>query len=113
MSGWDINAPEVGAIMKTVGSHVGGEDGTGGLVALLTTFGTHVESAGTACASEPIGIALSEFVEEYSEDLTSMVAKSASAITGCVDATTFYLDGNLEMAAEAQGNAGDISDLDL
>ncbi|SKA10393.1 hypothetical protein SAMN02745673_02468 [Marinactinospora thermotolerans DSM 45154] len=113
MSGWDIQAPAVGTVMTTVGGYVGGEDGEGGLVAAIDALGTHVEEAGTAADSGPIGTALAEFLEEYGTTLQGMVAKTASAITGCTDATTAYLDGNLEMAAEAQNNAGVVTDLDL
>ncbi|MEY9214296.1 hypothetical protein NI17_020515 [Thermobifida halotolerans] len=102
MSGWDLNPAEINTVLQAVGEHVGGEDGTGGLVGLLDDFGTHVEEAGTACASGPIGMALGEFMDEYTDKLKGMVDKSVSAVTGCSDATMFYVNGNLEMAAEAQ-----------
>ncbi|HLU98102.1 MAG TPA: DUF6507 family protein [Thermobifida alba] len=102
MSGWDLNPGEINVVLQSVGNHVGGEDGEGGLVGLLDTFGTHVEEAGTACDSGPIGMALGEFMEEYTDKLKGMVDKSISAITGCSDATMAYVNGNLEMAAEAQ-----------
>ncbi|KUP95783.1 DUF6507 family protein [Thermobifida cellulosilytica] len=102
MSGWDLNPREISVVLQNVGNHVGGEDGKGGLVGLLETFGTHVEEAGTACESGPISMALGEFVEEYSGKLKGMVNKSISAITGCSDATMAYVNGNLEMAERAQ-----------
>ncbi|GAA4939231.1 hypothetical protein GCM10023224_20840 [Streptomonospora halophila] len=113
MSGWDIQAPEVSGVMQTVGGHVNGGDGEGGLVAKIETFGGHVGDAGTAAASGPIGTALEEFVGEYGPSLEEMVLKSGSCIKGCVDATSAYLDGNLQMASDAQGNAGSIEELDL
>ncbi|MUL43268.1 hypothetical protein FZ103_19205 [Streptomonospora sp. PA3] len=113
MSKWDIQVSEVNGVVQTVGSHVAGADGEGGLVAKIETFGTHIGEAGTAAASGPIGTALEEFVGEYGTTLQEMVLKSGSCIKGCVDATTAYLNGNLQMASDAQGNAGNIDDLDL
>ncbi|KIH96659.1 hypothetical protein LP52_23805 [Streptomonospora alba] len=113
MSAWDIQPTEVNGILQTVGGHVGGEDGEGGLVAKIDTFGEHVSEAGAAAASGPIGTALEEFVGEYGPALQEMVLKSGSCIQGCVDATSAYLNGNLQMAADAQGNAGSIEDLGL
>ncbi|MFC7329868.1 DUF6507 family protein [Marinactinospora rubrisoli] len=108
MSGWDIDAPVVGGVMTTVGGYVQGDDGSGGLVGKITTFSTNVETASTQAASGPITTALGEFVEEYAGKLENMVLKSASAVQGCTQATTAYLEGNLEMAATAQENAGKI-----
>ncbi|GAA3759923.1 DUF6507 family protein [Salinactinospora qingdaonensis] len=113
MSGWDIQAGEVSSIMTEVNEQLGGSDGEGGLVALIDTFAGHVETAAGEAGSGPITLALTEFAEEYESTLKSMVAKGSSAVVGCSNATKAYLDGDLEMAAEAQQNAGDISDLDL
>ncbi|GAB3439235.1 hypothetical protein GCM10027570_03270 [Streptomonospora sediminis] len=113
MSAWDIQAPEVNVVVQNVGAHVSGEDGSGGLVAKIESFGTHIGDAGTAAASGPIGTALEEFVGEYGDKLQGMVLKSGSCIRGCVDATSAYLNGNLQMASDAQGNAGNIENLDL
>ncbi|MFC3996259.1 DUF6507 family protein [Nocardiopsis sediminis] len=108
MSGWDIDAPAVGTVMTTVGGYVQGDDGTGGLVGKIQTFSGNVDNAATQAASGPISTALGEFVGEYADKLTNMVLKSASAVTGCTEATTAYLDGDLEMAATAQEGAGRV-----
>ncbi|MDA0565004.1 DUF6507 family protein [Streptomonospora sp. S1-112] len=113
MTTWDIEAPQVNEVVQTVGGHVGGDDGTGGLVAKIETFGGHIQEAGTAAASGPIGTALEEFVTEYGGTLESMVLKTAAAINGCVKATGYYLEGNLQMAADAQSNADNIESLDV
>lgn len=113
MSNWDIQVSEVNGVMQTVGGHVSGGDGEGGLVAKIDTFGGHIGDAGSAAASGPIGTALEEFVGEYGDTLKDMVLKSASCIRGCVDATSAYMNGNLEMASDAQSNAGNVENLDL
>ncbi|GAB3453161.1 hypothetical protein GCM10027570_32090 [Streptomonospora sediminis] len=113
MSGWDISAEGVSSVLSTVGGHVGDEEMTEGLTGEIDTFGNHVQSAGEQAASEPIGLALEEFVDHIRPKLWGMVGRTASAISGCGEATSAYMNGDLEMAAEAQGGAGDISDLDL
>jgi hypothetical protein len=111
--GWDIDTVTVNGILQSVGTHAGGEDGSGGLAGMLTSFNGHIEAAGTAAASNPIGTALVEFVTHYSDDLSGMVTKTGSAIKGCVDACGFYLDGDYTMAADAQSEAGTLENLDL
>ncbi|CAM3765742.1 DUF6507 family protein [Nocardiopsis rhodophaea] len=113
MSGWDIDPEGVGAVLNKVYSHTGGEDGEGGLVGTLTSMGKHLEYAGECAKSFPVNYALAEFAEHYGPQLNNMVAKTASAIDGCSTATRAYMNGNLEMAAEAQNNAGTVTDPDL
>ncbi|MFB7696141.1 DUF6507 family protein [Streptomyces sp. NPDC056099] len=67
-----------------------GEDAVGGLVAL----------------------ALSQFAEHTTGDLKFIAARAGKSLTGAVDATTAYLNGDLEMAAEAQRKALGAVDLD-
>ncbi|WP_046471106.1 DUF6507 family protein [Allosalinactinospora lopnorensis] len=113
MSGWDVSPEGVSSVLLSVGGHLGDEEGTEGLTAQIESFNDHVEEAAGSAASEPIGKALEESVEEYGAKMQKMAAKTSSAISGCSAAAGHYMDGNLEMAAEAQGNTGDISDLDL
>jgi Family of unknown function (DUF6507) len=107
MSGWNIHPAGVKSVVTKVGGHV--TDGHGGGDTLehhLKDFGDHIEHAGTAAASSPIGTALKEFVEHYSPSLKGMASKTGSCIKGAVDATKFYIQGDLEMAAEAEKKAG-------
>lgn len=113
MSGWDIDPEGVGAVLRKVFDHTGGEDGEGGLVGTLTTMGEHLDYAAQCSKSFPVITALAEFADHYRGPLENMVAKTSSAIDGCGTATRAYMNGNLEMAAEAQNNAGTITDPDL
>jgi hypothetical protein len=104
--GWDIHPAGVKSVVTKVAGHV--TDGHGGGVTLeheLKDFGDHLQNAAVAAASEPIGTALKEFVEHYSAGLKSMATKTGSCITGAVGATKAYIQGDLEMAAEAQKKA--------
>lgn len=113
MSGWDIQPQSVFEILRSISDQVGGEDGTGGLVAKIENNNEKISYANSCAASEPIGTALQEFQDEYSVDLNEMVAIGGRCVTGCSDAVNAYLEGDLEMAEKAQSNAGDISGLDL
>jgi len=54
-------------------------------------------------------VALAEFGEHYFTEVGGMVEKSASAVAGASEATLHYANGNLQMAADAQANAGEIT----
>ncbi|CAM3753199.1 DUF6507 family protein [Nocardiopsis rhodophaea] len=110
MSGWDINPEGVGGVLQTVSGHLGDEEGTEGLTSDIKSFGNHIETAAVKSDSGPIGTALHGFFDKYSEEMRAMASKTASAINGCGNAVSAYMDGNLEMAAEAQSNAGTVED---
>lgn len=106
MGKWNIEPAGVKSVVTKVAGHV--TDGHGGGDTLehhLKQFGDHIEDAGTAAASSPIGTALKEFVEHYSPTLKGMATKTGGCIRGAVDATKYYIQGDLEMAAEAQRKA--------
>ncbi|MDN3358846.1 DUF6507 family protein [Actinomadura sp. DC4] len=106
MSGWRIDPPGVKSVVTKVGGHV--TDGHGGGDTLehhFADFGVHLQNAGTGTASSPINTALKEFVEHYTPTLKGMATKTGSCVKGAVDATKAYIQGDLEMAAEAQRKA--------
>ena len=105
MSSWDINTESVFATLSYVGEKVGGEDGTGGLVAKTVTVEEKFTYAQQCAASQPISAALKEFGEACSPDLQMMVARGSSCVTGCSDAVEAYINGDLEMASRAQEGA--------
>ncbi|WP_189986431.1 DUF6507 family protein, partial [Streptomyces spinoverrucosus] len=73
------------------GGGEGGEKAQGGLVAL----------------------ALSQYAERASKDLQFVAARAGKSLQGVVDATTAYLNGDQEMAAEAQRNTLKAPKLDM
>ncbi|SEF44209.1 hypothetical protein SAMN04489712_10134 [Thermomonospora echinospora] len=107
MTGWNIAPGEVANVVTTVGGYIGDADGGDGLVGQIEDFARHVEDAAMAASSMPIGTALKEYVTHTSPGLKGMVTKTASCVTGAVQATKAYINGDLEMAAEAQRNAVD------
>ncbi|MFJ2502411.1 MULTISPECIES: DUF6507 family protein, partial [unclassified Streptomyces] len=59
-----------------------------------------------------VALALSQFAEHTTPDLKFIAARAGKSLTGAVDATTAYLNGDLDMAAEAQRKALGAVDLD-
>ncbi|MGW9633191.1 DUF6507 family protein [Nocardiopsis alba] len=106
MSSWSIDPPQVSAILTETLGLIGEEGGTDGLVGDMDTIATTAETVSEMADSVPISIALSEFCGHYFEVMGEMAAKTLSGVEGAGDATTAYVNGNLEMAAEAQSNAG-------
>ncbi|MFV2196935.1 DUF6507 family protein [Nocardiopsis sp. LOL_012] len=67
------------------------------------------EASGEAC-SVPVAIALGEFAEHFLGVVGEMTSLSASATGGAGEATLHYVNGNLEMAGDAQANACAVPD---
>ncbi|MFG3243158.1 DUF6507 family protein [Streptomyces sp. NPDC048157] len=88
-------ASSAGTITAEGGGGGGGEGGKGG------------EAVGGLVA-----LALSQFAEHTTPDLKFIAARAGKSLTGAVDATTAYLNGDLDMAAEAQRKALGAVDLD-
>ncbi|MGW1545148.1 DUF6507 family protein [Streptomyces sp. NPDC002309] len=60
-----------------------------------------------------VALALSQYAERASKDLQFVAARAGKSLQGVVDATTAYLNGDQEMAAEAQRSALAAPKLDL
>ncbi|WP_369195633.1 DUF6507 family protein [Streptomyces djakartensis] len=84
-----------------------------------TSFGKHLSSAATSAGTISaegggegggkvqgglVALALSQWAEHATEDLKFIAARAGKSLQGVVDATTAYLNGDQEMAAEAQRN---------
>lgn len=106
MSAWNIQPPEVGAVLTTVAGYIGEEGGSEGLVGSMTSAETLLTSISEEADSAPISVALGEFAEHNFGLMGDMAGVTVSAVTGASEATTHYVNGNLTMAAEAQQNAG-------
>ncbi|MFW6640711.1 DUF6507 family protein [Nocardiopsis algeriensis] len=106
MSTWDIQPAEVGGVLKTVAGHLG-EQGSGeGLVGVMEKIQDDIETMGTYTDSPIVNMALGEFASHYFPIMKGMASLTISAVTGASQATTHYMNGNLEMAEDAQENAG-------
>ncbi|MFE9764300.1 DUF6507 family protein [Streptomyces sp. NPDC005808] len=121
MTGWDLKPQGIQGVLKAAGetaSHI---------ETYATSYGEHLtsaaSSAGTVSAEgggsggeQPAGglvaLALSQYAEHAAVDLKFIAARAGKSLTGAVEATTAYLNGDEEMAAEAQRRALGVPDLD-
>jgi len=110
VSAWNIQVSEVNGVLQNVSGLVGDEEGTTGLSGEYTALGRSLEDVHGAASSVPIGIALGEFAAHYLGIVGEMITLSASATGGAGEATMHYVNGNLEMAEDAQANACAVPD---
>ncbi|MFJ2379355.1 DUF6507 family protein, partial [Streptomyces sp. NPDC087769] len=122
---WDLKPQGIQGVLKTTG------EVASKIQTHATSYGDHLtsaaSSAGTITAGggggdsggkggEAVGglvaLALSQFAEHTTGDLKFIAARAGKSLTGAVDATTAYLNGDLDMAAEAQRKALGAVDLD-
>ncbi|ADH68085.1 DUF6507 family protein [Nocardiopsis dassonvillei] len=108
MSAWNIQVSEVNGVLRNVSGLIGDEEGTTGLSGEYTDLGTRLEEVNSAASSIPISIALGEFGTHFLGVVGEMITLSASATGGAGEATMHYANGNLEMAENAQANAGTV-----
>ncbi|QUX28727.1 hypothetical protein KGD83_26545 [Nocardiopsis akebiae] len=106
MTGWNIQPAEVGAVLTSVAGYIGEEGGDDGLVGAMTSAESLITAVSEEADSTPVSVALGEFAEHNFGLMGDMAGLTVSAVTGASEATTHYFNGNLDMAAEAQENAG-------
>ncbi|MCX5340728.1 DUF6507 family protein [Streptomyces atratus] len=126
MTGWDLKPQGISGVLKTTG------EVASKLQTYATSYGDHLSSAassagtisaeggdgggggegGEKAAGGLVALALSQFAEHTTPDLKFIAARAGKSLQGAVDATTAYLNGDLEMAAEAQHKALGAVDLD-
>jgi len=115
VSGWDLKPQGISQVLKSTG------ESASHLEKYAKAYGEHLTSAathaGTISADAGSGgsggsgekaqgglvaLALSQYAEHASKDLQWIAARAGKSLQGVVDATTAYLHGDEEMAAEAQ-----------
>lgn len=99
MGTWDIDPPGVkGVVDRTITAAEGFETH-------LTTYGNNLSSAAKNGGSGIVATALQDFANHHEAGIKAMVNQTTKSLTGAVNATKAYVDGDLEMAANAQRNA--------
>lgn len=122
MPSWDLKPQGISHVLQTTG------DTASNLEKHAKAFGDHLtsaaSSAGTISAEGGgqggekaqgglVALALSQYAEHATKDLQFIAARAGKSLQGAVDATTAYLNGDLEMAAEAQRKALSVPKLDM
>lgn len=120
MPGWDLKPQGIQGVLKTTGetaSHIETHAKSYGehLTSAATNAGTisaEGGGGGEKAAGGLVALALSQYAEHAATDLKFIAARAGKSLQGAVDATTAYLNGDQEMAAEAQRKALSAPDLD-
>ncbi|MFJ9963069.1 DUF6507 family protein [Streptomyces avermitilis] len=122
VSGWDLKPQGIQSVLKTTGgtaSHIETHAKSYGehLTSAATNAGTISAEGGGGGGGEKaagglVALALSQYAEHAATDLKFIAARAGKSLQGAVDATTAYLNGDQEMAAEAQRKALSAPDLD-
>ncbi|PAZ12437.1 hypothetical protein CLM62_30085 [Streptomyces sp. SA15] len=124
MPGWDLKPQGISHVLKTTG------ETASNMEKYAKAFGEHLTSAATSAgtvsaegggggeggekaAGGLVALALSQYAERASKDLQFVAARAGKSLQGAVDATTAYLNGDQEMAAEAQRNTLSAPKLDM
>ena len=118
MTGWDVSPSGVEFVTSLV------QDAMDDVAKDVKAYGTDVVSAaasagtisGVYCGEAPtgpIGVALALFTEKTAGDAVFLGARAAKSVNGAREATAYYLAGDEEMAARAQGKALTAPKIDL
>jgi hypothetical protein len=120
--GWDLNPQGISHVLKTTG------ETASNMEKYAKAFGKHLTSAATSAgtvsaegggeggekaAGGLVALALSQYAERASKDLQFVSARAGKSLQGAADATTAYLNGDQEMASEAQRNTLSAPKLDM
>lgn len=108
---WDIKPSGVRGVLSKTGTAAEGFQKAS--KALETTLPNAAKHAGTisfggggeGSGMGPIAAALAELMASHNVRLTFIGARTGASIKGAMDATTAYVNGNLEQAANAQREA--------
>ncbi|KUN00760.1 hypothetical protein AQI95_34000 [Streptomyces yokosukanensis] len=74
---------------------------------LTSQFGPYTSTAGL------VGSALGQFMQHWSRDLVYIAKRTSSSLHGADQATRYYMAGDLEHAANAQGEAAKEPKVDM
>jgi hypothetical protein len=120
--GWDLKPQGISHVLKTTG------ETASNMEKYAKAFGKHLTSAATSAgtvsaegggeggekaAGGLVALALSQYAERASKDLQFVAARAGKSLQGAADATTAYLNGDQEMASEAQRNTLSAPKLDM
>lgn len=122
--GWDLKPQGITQVLKSTG------ESASKLEKYAKSYGEHLtsaaSSAGTISADAGSGgsggeqvqgglvaLALSQYAEHAAKDLQFVAARAGKSLQGVVDATTAYLNGDEQMAQEAQRKALSAPKVDL
>lgn len=119
MTAWDIDPAGVSGVLEKAGTAAEGLASVGGQ--MQKTLPSAAKSAGTAVeggregdgTQGPVGAALGVFFTQWQKDLSYIAKRAGSSLNGAGKATTAYVKGDLDMAADAQAAAQKEPKIDM
>ncbi|MCX5385668.1 DUF6507 family protein [Streptomyces sp. NBC_00083] len=110
MSAWDIKPSGVSGVLQKTGTAAEAMSKAG--TAMQESLKSAATSAGTisgpTCGEAPmgpVGGALGEFMQHKAQELGYIAVRTQHSLQGAYDATTEYVKGDLDMAANKQSQA--------
>lgn len=99
MSQWDIDPSGVKSVLQRT------ETTASAFEEQIRSLNTALEQAGTESTSRIVAKAISDFMQAQATHMTFVFTRTSAALQGAANATQAYLDGDLQMAANAQQSA--------
>ena len=104
MSAWDISPNGVrGVLTRTRGVAMEFEG-------QMSSLDAAVQGAGAQCSSGIVGEAIAGFFASAQADMQFVFTRTDACLNAAAQATNAYIDGDLEMAANAQSSAAATPD---
>ncbi|WP_353941175.1 DUF6507 family protein [Streptomyces sp. HUAS MG91] len=119
MTGWDIDPAGVSGVLSKSGtaakdmSKAGGamqkdlESASSAAGTLTSQYGPYTSTAGV------VGSALAQFAQHWNRDLVYIARRTEKSLNGAAEATTAYVHGSQEQAANAQQEAAKEPAIDM
>ncbi|MGW8332628.1 DUF6507 family protein [Streptomyces sp. NPDC055897] len=110
VSGWDVSPSGVSGVLGRAATAAEGLSKAGEAMQVSLPSAAHAAGtiSGPSCGPErmgPVGSALGEFLEKKARELGYIAARTGHSLTGALEATTAYVHGDLEMAANKERQA--------
>lgn len=99
MSSWDIQPNGVNSVVQKTSGVAKDFEGE------AKAYASALENAVNAGGSQIVAEAVQGFATHHQNTFQNIVDRTVRVLTGAVDATKAYLEGDMTMAAEAQKNA--------
>ncbi|WP_435613024.1 DUF6507 family protein [Streptomyces sp. bgisy159] len=119
MTGWDIDVVGVYGVLSQSGTEARNLSDTGmamqgNLAEAASAAGTITSEMGPYTSTAGlVGAALGEFLQRWSLDLRYVAERTSKSLNGAAEATGYYVQGDVAMAATAQREAAKEPRLDL
>ncbi|MEV1019701.1 DUF6507 family protein [Streptomyces sp. NPDC050264] len=119
MTGWDIDPAGVSGVLSKSGTAAKNMSKAGGAMqsdlesapsaagTLTSQFGPYTSTAGV------VGAALAQFAQHWNRDLLYIAKRTEKSLNGAAGATTAYMHGSVEQAANAQEEASKEPKIDM